>query len=165
MVLWIISGGVVPPPVKEVIPQDEGEMKRDIEMLRGVLVALETLDPKVRAQDVADVMDEEEDRVARVRLSEIVEYYLSLLEENKLVAVEVIKTGHGDKLRLFTLTDLGCDVLECIRDDVGWKKLKDVIASLGKPITTSNLVSAAKAFLEVDVRSEIGRRKKDTGRT
>ncbi len=113
-------------------------MKRDMDLLRKILIAVSILD---------DPKDEINLRSGELDLTnELIMFHLHLLAEKKLINLEKIRPFIFRK----TLTDKGADVLECIEDEEGWEKLQDAIIYKGKPVTTDTMIQMVNHVLRID---------------
>jgi hypothetical protein len=96
-------------------------MKRDWDMIRDILMAVEELQPNALLTLDSFPADKHSE----------VSYHLEILEEGGLLRGKIHKTPGGSPhtFHLIRLTWAGHDFLESIRSDSMWKEIKDFLDS------------------------------------
>lgn len=113
-------------------------MKRDMELLRSILLEIESTDRLSGAPVI-------EDRA-------IVGHLLLLSEAGLIDGMEVIQAGDGSTsvliLPFLRITSAGHDFLDAIRSDEVWTQTKSRIATAGVGVTLAVITELATAFVK-----------------
>lgn len=113
-------------------------MKRDWKLIRGILEALEG-DNYIAYHNAGGMTDEEKAKIYKDDLSSLlpkkrmlVAQHLELLVDSGLVTQASCSTFENSGLRL---TMKGYDMLDALRDDTVWNKVKDLAVKSGVTIS------------------------------
>lgn len=106
-------------------------MKRDLDLSRKLLLAMEGSDVDLHSNSLARDLDQDESVVA---------YHILLLKEAGLVqaAVHTNRRGlssHPDAAIMQRLTHVGHEFIEAVRSDTFWNRLKQYVAEKGLEVT------------------------------
>ena len=118
-------------------------MKRDMDLVRLILLEIED---KYRSTAIYDLAIDGYD-------TEMVAYHCKILYEAGLISD--YKAQYADnEIYVFgvgSLTWDGNDLLEKIRDDSQWKKVKETITKKGLPLVVDTIKSVANALISATV--------------
>lgn len=110
-------------------------MKRDWDVIRRILVEIEALPSGVRLRsDDYESID-----------AEVVGFNMALLIEAELVKGTCLDTGGPIVCHVWKLTWQGCELLDGIRKDTAWERVKDYIKNKGLDLTLNTVMQAAKS--------------------
>lgn len=98
-------------------------MKRDLSLIRDMLLRIEELTDTKIALDLSDFADLHTDRAVLV-------FHTCLLIEARFIRGGII-AGKPTDIRIDRLTFTGCDYLDSIRDNDVWHKVCDHLARFG----------------------------------
>ena len=102
-----------------------GGMKRDMDLVRGILLRIEELGP------IGVIRSLKQDGFSRQEI----EYHLRLLINGELVDGQATPlSGYNYAIRINGLTWEGHDFLDAIRDDSIWSKMKEKASHAGQDI-------------------------------
>jgi DNA-binding transcriptional ArsR family regulator len=110
------------------------EMKRDMELIRKILIALEDSN---RTQGVIPLKFDgySEDQIS---------YHVKILAEEGIITAIDYSNSSGFEWIAKGLTWDGHDYIDAIRDEGSWQKVKEWIKSTGKVLTMETLKQAVK---------------------
>ena len=108
-------------------------MRRDLDLVRAILVAVEDADAPVNAAEL----------VTPDWPFALVTYHVELLQSRGLVDAKVTRTKGGAIALVLGLTWEGCDYLDAIRDERVWSRTKAVIAETVGSATMAVVKSTA----------------------
>ncbi|MDP1603583.1 MAG: DUF2513 domain-containing protein [Legionella sp.] len=113
-------------------------MKRDWDMIRNILMAVEELEPNALLTLDSFPADKHSE----------VSYHLEILEEGGLLRGKIHKTPGGSphSFHLIRLTWAGHDFLESIRSDSMWKAIKECLDSQKKGPGIDSILAASQAL-------------------
>lgn len=114
-------------------------MKRDMDLIRKILIKIEE---EYQSTAIYDLSIDGYDR-------ETVAYHCNLLYEEKLISDYASQYG-DDSLCFFAVGHLtweGHDLLDKIRDDSQWGKVKDTIKQKGLPLILDTIKAIATALV------------------
>ena len=118
-------------------------MKRDWEIIRQILVRLEESETANSFVNMKSFPDFD---------SQTVGYNMRLLDEEKCIEAVVTDSfsGDGKIAAAFAkrLTHRGHDLLDTIRNDSVWKKIKDTFASKGLDMSVDLVIGVGKKIIE-----------------
>lgn len=122
-------------------------MKRDMDLIRGILLA---------AEEGTDTIDVQEGIAGIEATAEELEYHLNLMRQADLINVDAVSLGGAYFLQ--GLTWAGHDFLDTIRDPEVWKRTKDGASKVGgwsfgllKDLATAYIKGEAKGRLGLDL--------------
>lgn len=103
-------------------------MKRDLDLLRKILLAIENADEFYYYNGIPHLASD----IGCSNL-ELVSFHVSLLVDNDYIEVLDISccSINYDDYMIKRLTADGCDYLDNIRNDTIWNKTKEVISNIG----------------------------------
>lgn len=103
-------------------------MKRDLDLLRKILLAIENADEFCYYNGIPDLASD----IGCSNL-ELVSFHVSLLVDNNYIEVSDISCCgiNYDDYVIKRLTADGCDYLDNIRNDTIWNRTKEVISNAG----------------------------------
>ena len=116
-------------------------MKRDIELSRELLIAMEESDSELSTNTLASQRDE---------TGEVLAYHVLLLEEAGLVEAAIMPKNrkvHPQAAVILRLTHAGHEFLDSVRSDTAWNKLKGYVTSKGLEVTVGTLMKAIPGFV------------------
>lgn len=117
-------------------------MKRDWEIIREVLTKLEDLETPNSAIDAANFNYPEQN----------VAYNMRLLHDSDYIKAKILESTEGDNLihaaLATTLTNSGHELLDIIRNDSIWAKIKEKFKSSGIEMTFDLVLSTGKKIME-----------------
>lgn len=110
--------------------ESENVMKRDLDLIRRMLLKMESLDSSygtIRLNAFKDICDDEAVLSLHVHL---------LLDAGLIEATDMVYTGNGvDDFLITRMTFAGYDYLDSIRDESVWNEVKKKIASVGGSVS------------------------------
>lgn len=116
-------------------------MKRDIELIREILVTLEELE-SFDEPVIPDITDRTQHEVV---------YHIKLLSEAGLIEAQNWSTDDGPVWVATSLTSSGHDFLDAARNNTIWEKAKSIVIDRGSVLTIDALkvalVQAARGAL------------------
>lgn len=116
-------------------------MKRDLNLLRDLLLSIESMSPEVQKTyfDFQHLCDDD------VKLK----YHIFLLVNANFVTYLDTKYSDDNYPRyfLFALTMDGADYLDSVRDNDIWTKTQNALSSVGKSITLNTVKTVAEKFI------------------
>ena len=115
-------------------------MKRDLELVREILMAVEKV-PYAGSRRSSELPELE----LPGRTKEEVSYRTALLHEAGLIYAIDIGNQHFEKYTPFRLTWAGHEFLDNARDDTRWNEVRGKASGLGFDVIRGMLVQAAKA--------------------
>ena len=111
-------------------------MKRDMELIRKILVAVEDHpEPDGSVPLRFDGYSDQE-----------VSYHVKLLSDQGLIEATDCRSLQDFSLKARSLTWGGHDFVEAIRDDTRWNKVKKWVLDAGKILTLETAIEAAKTL-------------------
>lgn len=96
-------------------------MKRDMQLVRKLLLELEKRDHIIATSDMMVIEGEDHDPWT-------IEYHLSILADSEFVAAVYSNSGHISHYRL---TWQGHEFIDAVRDDTIWRKVTEALQKLG----------------------------------
>jgi len=111
-------------------------MKRDMELIRRILVALED------SEQTRGVIPLQFDGYSDEQIS----YHVKILAEQGIISATDCSTRDGFVWKAKGLTWHGHDCVEAIRDEGRWQKVKDWVKNAGKILTIETMKEAVKAL-------------------
>lgn len=126
-------------------------MKRDMDLIRELLLKLETL--PLRPGDVWLLAPHTEDIQIDSFDADQIGYHLSLIQDAEFIDTGGI--GGMDGIGFRSLTWAGHDFLDSVRSPDVWDKTKQAASAAGG-FTVELLVFAAKTYLEGKIKGLIG---------
>lgn len=116
-------------------------MKRDIELARDILVALEELD-SFDEPVIPDIPDRSKHEVV---------YHIKLLSEAGLIDAQNWSTDDGPEWVATSLTSAGHDFLDAASNNTIWEKAKSIVVERGSALT----IEALKIALSQVIRGAL----------
>lgn len=114
-------------------------MKRDLELVRELLVKFEAL-------SLMDAVNACEIRLEPWSSDEII-YHCFLMEESGLIIGKNASHMQGKNMLVFRLTSFGHDYLDAVRSDTVWNKVKTRAAEQGVSMTLDLAKSLAMTVI------------------
>ena len=109
-------------------------MKRDMELIRKILITLEDSD-QTQGQIPLKFDGYSEDEIS---------YHVKILDEQGIITATNCSSMKNFEWRATGLTWEGHDYIAAIRDEARWQKVKEWIKSTGKILTIETLKQAVK---------------------
>lgn len=117
-------------------------MKRDLDLIRDMLLRIEDISNGARLICVEDFTDLCDDRHS-------ISYHLELLEDAGYIAV--IDHPYTDDYKDFALTRLtmlGADYLDSVRNNSIWRKVKDKLEKVGNDASLKIVCDVATSIMK-----------------
>ena len=121
-------------------------MRRDMDLVRAILLAVEEADRPVRAQEVVP---------EGYTFAEVV-YHVELLKAHGLVDARVTRSKGAVVAEVLGLTWDGCDFLDAMRDDRVWERAKCAVREAVGSTTMGVVKAACVKAAEMAVMSQLG---------
>lgn len=121
-------------------------MRRDIDLVRHILLAVEDADRPVKARELVG-----EDRT----FPEVV-YHIELLRAHGLVDADVTRMRGATSAVVKGLTWEGCDYLDAMRDDRVWERAKVAVAAAVGTTTLAVFKEACVQAARVMIAAQLG---------
>lgn len=120
-------------------------MKRDWEMIRKILLEVESLAPN--ALLTLDSFPEED--------YQAISYHLEILAEAGILKGKIHKTPGGSphQFHLIQLTWLGHNLIDAIRSEAIWQEIQCTLAAKNVTISVDFILSIAQAFFKKTLSS------------
>ena len=115
-------------------------MKRDMDIVRAILVVVETQEAGVHISGVPTVGEASAETVAE---------HIRIMKDADLLYAEVIgSSDQGYVVHIFGLTWKGHDFLESVRNDTVWQKVCGKIKDVGAGMTIELVKELATSYLK-----------------
>jgi len=117
-------------------------MKRDLDMLRTIMLKIETSNKAVHLTDLTD------NRADRPTIL----FHVQLLNDAKFIDCRMLNVvnNNGDCI-INRLTSAGCDYLDSVRNDSVWDKVKERLVSIGGSASLSVIKMIADGVIAANI--------------
>ena len=116
-------------------------MKRDLDLLRVILLRIEEAESNIENHDFYDLDN-----------PQIIGFHIRLLiDANFISALDASSVGNPDYFIIQRLTFAGCEYLDAVRSNDIWTKVKEKLSSIGEGATLEVITSLCSALAKAQL--------------